>query len=169
MEIHDRLGSYFASAEMYYWRIAVAKPVSRPLSLGSRAKLFSSLNRRSGALEMRARRLPVLWTLAFYWFNLSLSRSYTSAPLDGYATTGPLAFSRPHRHFPEGFRGCRGFGVLCPSLPPAFIDMLNALNFLLVGSAFLSNTLLLSLRDLWSEVHSNEFSLLDLCEKCVIT
>jgi len=40
-------------------------------ALGSRAKLFASLNRRPGALEMRIRRLSVLWTLTFYWFNLS--------------------------------------------------------------------------------------------------
>lgn len=39
-------------------------------SVGSQVKLFPSLNWRPGALEMRAQRLPVLWPLAFYRFNL---------------------------------------------------------------------------------------------------
>lgn len=70
---------FFALAR--YWRIAVAEPVLPGHgSVGSQVKLFPSLNWRPGALEMRARRLPVLWPLAFYWFNLCAlsSRRYFS-------------------------------------------------------------------------------------------
>lgn len=120
METCDCRVLYFASVGTYYWCIAVAKPVSHPLLVGSQAKLFPSLNRRPGALEMRARCLPVLWTLAFYWFNLSpaklvrlrASRRRFNHRAVGFFST-PSSFSRIVPRMSR-FR---------PS-PPPFIEML---------------------------------------------
>lgn len=65
----SRISHIFGLAR--HWRIAVAEPVFPGHgSVGSQVKLFPSLNWRPGAPEMRAQRLPVLWALAFYWFNL---------------------------------------------------------------------------------------------------
>lgn len=81
----------------YYWRIAVAKPVSW-CAVETRAKLFPSLNQRTGAPLMRARRLPVLWALAFYWFNLPPAKSRCLRTSTGYATPPDFFgfFSSPH-------------------------------------------------------------------------
>lgn len=111
--VRNCLVSYFASAGTYYWRIAVAKPVSRPFLVRSLVKLFSSLNWRPGTLEMRARRLSVLWTLAFYWFNLSPAKLSTClrAPrrICNHRAVG--FFSTPSS-FSRRVSRCHGFGVL---------------------------------------------------------
>lgn len=61
----------FEGEAQRYWRIAVAKPVPCcSVAAGSQVKLFQSLNWRPGAFEMRASRLPLLWVLTVYWFNL---------------------------------------------------------------------------------------------------
>lgn len=111
---------FFALAR--YWRIAVAEPVLPGHgSVGSQVKLFPSLNWRPGALEMRARRLPVLWPLAFYWFNLcalSSRRYFPHRPNHLFSTSfnpsylysfleifiAPLIDSSPFLHTYTSFR-----------------------------------------------------------------
>lgn len=85
----SRISHIFGLAR--HWRIAVAEPVFPGHgSVGSQVKLFPSLNWRPGALEMRAQRLPVLWALAFYWFNLCALSSRR------YFPHRPIPISQPH-------------------------------------------------------------------------
>jgi len=148
--VRNCLVSYFALGT-HYWRIAVAKQVSCPFL----AKLFSSLNRRPGTLEMRAWRLSVLWTLAFYWFNLSPAKLSTCLRTPRISQPpGCPAFSRLYRRFLGEFRGV---AVLEYYFLFLFIDMLNVLNFLLVRTIFLSNAFALFTRFI-CEVHLNKFS-----------
>lgn len=108
----------YGTTEQYYWRIAVAKPVSQPLWVGSQAKLFPSLNRRPGAAPWR-------WGHGVYRFygylhftgliSLSLSRSLGSCTRMKRICDRRIAsfFSSLYRRYPRKtsrmsrFRECR--------------------------------------------------------------
>lgn len=70
-------------------------------ALGWVASEIIPVIKRPGALEMRARRLSVLWTLVFYWFNLSPAKLVRSST-DIQPPSGRRLFLDPIVVFPDG-------------------------------------------------------------------